>query len=130
MTGKNIFAYKYACGQTIVFLLREGTTGNSPTALCHSPQEPHSEEWMRKQLCYLSHCQRHKAVSRRWDRVHQSTHQQFWIPTYQNSRGFLAVYVQEDVWSLLAQVVSTYGTVLKVDPTKKVCKKLQGAATL
>ena len=41
------------------------------------------------------------------------------------------MYVR-DVWSrlpaLLAQLTSVYGSVLKVDSTKKVVKKLQGAA--
>ena len=46
-------------------------------------------------------------------------------------RWFLAAYVR-DVWErlpqLLAAATSVYGTVLKIDSTKKVCKKLQGAA--
>lgn len=46
-------------------------------------------------------------------------------------RWFLAVYVRE-VWSrlpaLLAASTSVYGSILKIDSTKKVCKKLQGAA--
>ena len=41
------------------------------------------------------------------------------------------MYVR-DVWSrlpeLLAATTSVYGTILKIDSTKKVCKKLQGAA--
>lgn len=45
-------------------------------------------------------------------------------------RWFLAIYVR-DVWSrlpeLLAVATSVCGVVLKVDSTKKVCKKLQGA---
>ena len=50
------------------------------------------------------------------------------LPT---SKWFLAVYVR-DVWSrlpiLLAAATYVYGTVLKIDSTKKVCRKLQGAA--
>ena len=46
-------------------------------------------------------------------------------------RWFLAVYAR-DVWSRLPQfqsaTTSIFGAVLKVDSTKKVCKKLQGAA--
>ena len=42
---------------------------------------------------------------------------------------FLAVYTK-DVWSrlptLLASATSVYGSVLKIDSTKKICKKLQG----
>ncbi len=44
---------------------------------------------------------------------------------------FLAAYVRE-VWSrlpaLLAASTSIHGSILKIDSTKKVCKKLQGAA--
>lgn len=41
------------------------------------------------------------------------------------------MYVR-DVWNrlpeLLAAATSVYGRILKIDSTKKVCKKLQGAA--
>ena len=46
-------------------------------------------------------------------------------------RWFLAAYVR-NVWErlpqLLAAATSVYGSVLKIDLTKKICKKLQGAA--
>ncbi len=42
---------------------------------------------------------------------------------------FLAVYTR-DVWNrlptLLASATSVYGSILKIDSTKKICKKLQG----
>lgn len=45
-------------------------------------------------------------------------------------RWFLAIYVR-DVWSrlpsLLAAATSVYGSILKIDSTKKITKKLQGA---
>ena len=44
---------------------------------------------------------------------------------------FLSVYVKE-IWSrlpeLLAAATTVYGSILKIDSTKKVCKKLQGTA--
>ena len=46
-------------------------------------------------------------------------------------RWFLAAYIRE-MWSrlpaLLAASTSIYGSIIKIDSTKKVCKKLQGAA--
>lgn len=46
-------------------------------------------------------------------------------------RWLLQVYTR-DVWSrlpqLLATATSVYGSILKIDSTKKICKKLQGAA--
>ncbi len=46
-------------------------------------------------------------------------------------RWFLAAHIQEVLCRLpaiLAAATSVYGSVLKIDSTKKVCKKLQGAA--
>ena len=51
---------KYACDESVVALLRSRTVGNSPTALRNTLHELHSEEWLRRQLDYLSCCQRHK----------------------------------------------------------------------
>ena len=46
-------------------------------------------------------------------------------------RWFLAAHIRE-VWcrltAILAATTSVYGSILKIDSTKKVCKKLQGAA--
>ena len=56
-----VLACKYACDQSIVALLRARITGNSPTVLCHNLQEVHSEEWLKKQLCYLTDCRRHRS---------------------------------------------------------------------
>lgn len=51
------------------------------------------------------------------------------FPKFPTAKWFLAVYVR-DVWSrlpaLLAALTSTYGRILKIDSTKKVCRKLQG----
>ncbi len=50
---------------------------------------------------------------------------------FNSYRWFLAAYIRE-VWcrlpALLTAATSTYGSILKIDSTKKVCKKLQGAA--
>ncbi len=140
---------KYACDIAVISLLRGRTLGNSPTAFRNDLQEVHSEEWLRRQLCYLQDCRRHQDTCINF-------HQQ--VPTYQEAcpfppfptyryylllfllcpayshhtcRWFLAAYVRE-VWSrlpaLLAASTSIYGSILKIDGTKKVCKKLQGAA--
>uniref|UniRef100_UPI00358E8398 uncharacterized protein n=1 Tax=Myxine glutinosa TaxID=7769 RepID=UPI00358E8398 len=124
-----LLTYKYACDRAVVSLLRSRTLGNSPTALQHNLQELHSEEWLRKQMRYLSDCRQHMKGL-------QGMHIQ--PPRYQeapafkilpNAKWFLASYVR-DVWGRLpemkASITSTFGAVLKIDATKKVCKKLQG----
>ena len=44
----------------IIGLLRGRTLGNSPTALRNGVIEVHSEEWLKRQLSYMSDCKRHK----------------------------------------------------------------------
>ena len=125
-----LMTHKYACDQSVIALLHSRTLGNSPTALRNTLQEIHSEEWLRKQLDYLTRCQRNK-------KSHELLHLP--IPEYQKplpfppfptSKWFLAAYVR-DVWSrmddLLAAATSTHGSILKIDSTKKICNKLQGA---
>ena len=53
-----VLTYKYACDQAIVSLLRARTSGNSPTAQSAGVIQ---QEWLRKQLCYLSGCHRHRS---------------------------------------------------------------------
>lgn len=47
------------------------------------------------------------------------------------NRWFMSVYLK-DVWTrlpeLMAQITSTFGSILKIDSTKKVVRKLQGKA--
>ena len=126
-----VLTYKYACDRAIVSLLRARTFGNSPTAVSHNLQELHSDEWLRKQLCYLSDCQRHRSGLQDMRLPVPEYPEAAPLPRFPTPKWFLSVYVR-DVWSrlpsLLAQVTSTYGAILKVDSTKKVCRKLQGAA--
>ena len=124
-----VLTYKYACDISVISLLRARSLGNSSTSLQKKIHELHSEEWMRKCIAYLSKCKRH-----RMSRVH------FNLPvvTYQREKAmknipsakwFLACYVR-DVYNRLdilkAAATSVYGTVLKIDSTKKITKKLQG----
>ena len=126
-----VLTYKYSCDKSLLCLLYGRTLGNSPTAVHHAVQEAHSTEWMGRQIQFLSDCQRYSVGLRDLGLA---------VPTYDKpspfrslpmQQWFLAVYVR-DVWSrlstLLAAVTSTYGSILKIDSTKKVTKKLCGAA--
>ena len=127
-----VLTYKYACDKSLLCILYGRTLGNSPTAVQHAVQEAHSTEWMDRQIQFLSDCQRYSTGLQslglpvpKYDRPSplRSLPMQQW---------FLAVYVC-DVWSRLptlhAAVTSTYGSILKIDSTKKVTKKLSGTAT-
>ena len=120
-----VLTRKYACDISVV---RSRTLGNSLTALRNEVQELHSEEWLQR---HISDCERHK---RGLEVLNQP------IPVYRqadpftplpNARWFLAVYIK-DVWSRLpilkAAATSVFGSILKIDSTKKICKKLRGNA--
>ena len=124
-----ILTYKYATDQSVVGLLRSRTLGNSPSALQNNIQEMHTKLWLKRQMLYLSDCDRHKR-GRELQKLGSVTYNEG--PKFQQIPGakwFLACYVR-DVWSRLdtlkAQITSVYGGILKVDSTKKITKKLQG----
>lgn len=67
---------------------------------------------------------RNSQVSKHSEHEQQITYLNVWILVG-------AAYVR-DVWERLPQLIaaatSVYGTILKIDSTNKICKKLQGAA--
>ena len=123
-----ILTRKYAADKAVVSLLRARTLGNSPTALANNLKETHSEEWLKKTLSYFSDCEHHKNAFNRPAPHYKEPPSFLKFPA---AHWFLSVYVR-DVWSrlpsLLAAATSVYGSILKVDSTKKITKKLQGAA--
>ena len=124
-----IMTWKSACDVSVISMLRSRTLGNSPTALYNNILEMHSDEHMRKVLTYLH-------VTSNYNKQRQALSQtviNFPDPpafvSIPKQKWFLACYIR-DVWSRLdiikASLTSTYGTILKIDSTKKVCKKLAG----
>lgn len=126
-----VLTHKYACDVAVVSLLRDRTLGNSPTALRNSLCELHSEEWLRKQVSYLSDCQRHRSGLQGFVQQQNLQYEEVPpFPSFPKARYFLAAYVR-DVYrrlpTLLAEATSTCGSIIKIDSTYKVCKKLQGS---
>ena len=114
----------YACDEAVLTLLRAHTLGNSPTALQHNLHELHSEDWLRRQLRYLTDCQNHhRGLTGLCINVLDYPQPS----PFSKAQWLLAVYVT-DVWTrlpaLLAQLTSIYGRVLKIDSTKKIVNKL------
>ena len=99
----------------------DGKLGNSPSALRNKLLELHSEEWLRKQVCYLSDCQWHSSSLKDLHLpvpVYKEASPFGKFPKYQ---WFVAVYVR-DVWlrfpAVLAAATSMFGSILKIDSTK------------
>ena len=126
-----VLTYKYACDYSVISLLRSRTLGNSPTALHNNLHELHSECWLRKHAEYLRNCVQHAdglsslhLPSQKYDTADE-------FKAVPSPKWFLACYAR-DVWtrleSLKASITSVFGEILKIDGTKKICKKLAGEA--
>ena len=112
----------YACDQ----VLRRRGLGNSPSALQSTLHELHSEEWLRSHLDHLTNCQRHKKGLSSLNLAIPNYQQPAPPPSFLKPQWFLAAYVRcgrgwTSFWRLQRP------SILKIDSTNKVCKKLQGA---
>lgn len=118
-----ILTGRYACDIRVIRFLRERGLGNSPTRVIKQLKENHSEEWLTRVAQYTSAC----------SLFHQSelgTGPFPKPPEYKNvptPQWLLKVY-REDILTRIdevkASITSTFGTILKMDSTKKVVKKL------
>lgn len=126
-----VLTRKYACDRSVVSLLRARTLGNSSTALANNVHELHTNEWLLRHTAYLSDCKRHKKGLQSFHLPIPQYEEAPLPPKFPTPRWFASVLVRdtmERMPELLAAATSIYGTVLKIDSTKKITKKLQGAA--
>ncbi|XP_056127239.1 uncharacterized protein LOC130104727 [Rhinichthys klamathensis goyatoka] len=121
-----ILTYKLACDRRVIIQLRERTRGNSATQLYKKLCEAHTEAWMRRSIHYLSVME--PFTSRGVVRMCTPPPKPPPVPQY----AWLLMVYCHDILSRLedvkARVTSVFGTVLKMDSTKKVTRKLSGAA--
>ncbi|XP_019626538.1 PREDICTED: uncharacterized protein LOC109471641 [Branchiostoma belcheri] len=122
-----ILTYRYSCDYRVLRFLRERTLGNSVTQLRKHILEQHSEAYLKRCLHYLTDCEQfiNRVVVR----------PSFAAPPVMTDvpqpKWLLAVYAKDVLQRLgevKASVTSIFGTVIKMDSTKKVTKKLAGAA--
>ncbi|KAJ7983613.1 hypothetical protein DPEC_G00375190 [Dallia pectoralis] len=122
-----ILTYKLSCDMRVVTLMRERSLGNSATQLHTKLWENHSEAWMRRSMQYLGECRHFLALG--------TGQRQFSLPPPMPpvpSPVWLLTVYSCDVLSRLdevkARITSVFGSILKMDSTKKVTNKLAGAA--
>ncbi|CAL8237725.1 unnamed protein product, partial [Lota lota] len=123
-----ILTCKYACDIRVIRMLRERTIGNSSTRLAKQLRENHGEQWLERAARYLEVCADFVDRPSLFPVVCQEPPEPMAVPT---SRWILAVY-GKDLMSRMdhikASITSTFGSILKMDSTKKMTKKLAGAA--
>ncbi|CAL8266760.1 unnamed protein product [Boreogadus saida] len=113
--------------KVVIAMLKERTLGNGVSRLRASLVEQHSRDWMQRSIAYLS-------VLRKLRGPGAAQKDDVSLPTFVKVPGltwFCWVYVLEAVTRLdetKARVTSIFGDILKMDSTKKIAKKLAGAA--
>ncbi|XP_030295203.1 uncharacterized protein LOC115595183 [Sparus aurata] len=121
-----ILTHKYACDIRVIRQLRNRTPGSSPARLVNWLKENHREKWLNRSVHYLGECAEFVDQSSPFPVVCQEPPEPIDIPT---SRWLLTLY-NRDIFSRLehikACVTSTFGSILKMDSTKKITKKLAG----
>ncbi|KAM7009682.1 uncharacterized protein LKV04_001620 [Tautogolabrus adspersus] len=119
---------RYACDMRVIRFLRERALGNSPTRLVRQLRENHREEWLKRLCRFLGACSDFVGRPSLFPVVFQDPPEPVAIPTY---KWMLAVYGR-DILSRLehikASITSTFGSILKMDSTKKITRKLPGVA--
>ena len=81
----------------MVSLMRAWTAGNSLTAMRNNLHKLHSEEWLKKQLMYLTECQRHKRGMTVLGQVEVNYKEAIPFPPFPTYKWLLTVYIM-DVW--------------------------------
>ncbi|KAI3352043.1 hypothetical protein L3Q82_020858, partial [Scortum barcoo] len=123
-----ILTRKYACDIHVIRLMREQTLGNSSTRLAKQLKENHSEEWLQRLARYLGECADFVDRPSLFPVVCQDPPEPVAVPT---NRWLMTVYAK-DIMSRMdhikARITSVFGSVLKMVSTKKITKKLSGAA--
>ncbi|XP_078606607.1 uncharacterized protein LOC144879237 [Branchiostoma floridae x Branchiostoma japonicum] len=124
-----LLTHKYACDKAVVAMMRSRTLGNSSNALRNTIMEMHYEEWLRRQICYLSACKTHRSTLGSLGIQQCDYGEAPPFPPFPQARWFQASFVR-DIYHRLpvlkSEITSTLGKIIKIDSTKKICKKLQG----
>ncbi|XP_037829912.1 uncharacterized protein LOC119616758 [Kryptolebias marmoratus] len=117
---------RYACDIWVIRIIRDRTQGNSSARLLKQLKENHGEEWLNRLGHYLEECANFVNQPSLSPVVCQEPPEPAVVPT---DRWLSSVYGR-DILSCIdhikASITSTFGTILKLDCTKKITKKLAG----
>ncbi|XP_067281054.1 uncharacterized protein [Pseudorasbora parva] len=123
-----ILTQRYACDIRVIRMLRERTLGNSPTRLAKQLRENHGEEWLDRLAHYMEECAGFINRPSLLPVIYKKPPEPIDVPT---SKWLLSVYGRDIISRIdhiKANITSTFGTILKMDSTKQITKKLAGTA--
>ena len=104
-------------------LMRERSVGNGVNQLAKKLREQHSEEWLHRTAAYLTACEPF-ASSNLVTTTFKSPPA---LPDLPRPEWLLTVFIRDVCLRLdevKAKITSTYGSILKMDSTKKVANAL------
>ncbi|KAI4792192.1 hypothetical protein KUCAC02_033552 [Chaenocephalus aceratus] len=119
-----ILTQKFACDIRVIRLLRERGLGNSLTRVLKQLRENHTEEWLHRVARYTTECVGFLQGPVTFPEPPEPAA----VPS---CKWLLSVYSQDILARLeeiKARITSTYGSILKMDSTRKITKKLAGTA--
>lgn len=122
-----ILTRKYACDIRVIRLLRERGLGNSLTRVIKQLKENHSEELLQRLARYTTQCVDFLSGPGVLPITFQEPPASTVVPS---CKWLLTVYSQ-DILTRLNEIharITTHGSILKMDSTKKITKKLAGTA--
>lgn len=108
----------------MIRLLRDRGLGNSPTRLLKQLRENHSEEWLNRVARYGSECVNFLQRPGLLPMVFPEPPQPAVVPS---CKWLLSVYSQDILTrmeDIQARITSVYGSILKMDSTKKVNRNI------
>ncbi|XP_076836024.1 uncharacterized protein LOC143481763 [Brachyhypopomus gauderio] len=124
-----IHTLRLSCDKEVVSLMQGRTLRNSVTSLYKHLCVRHRQQWLAQSSEYLSVLKKFLVPGTDPSTITHQLPPMVPVPT---PKWLLTVYAQ-DVLSRLeetkARITSIYGAILKMDSTKKVTKKLAGAAS-
>lgn len=114
-----VCAYRLSCDVKVVRLMRERTLGNSIRMLSNKLREQHSEAWMASTLQYLAVCKKFQVPGVEAQSVAPPP-PMVPVPSHHWLLTVHAEDVRMRIGEMKARVTSVFGSIIKMDSTKKV----------
>ena len=114
------YIFRYACDIKVITLLATRGLGNSASQLQHKLEEQHHRQWLTQTVRYLADCKGFVDSKLTASCVFAQPPAQIPTPKYAWLQSVYCIDVMNRIDEVKAAITSTFGTILKMDSTKKV----------